>query len=96
MSNFKQLSDIPDGIQRWGREVDADTWISVIYRLHGMGYKHYETAIVFKHPVEGRPRTFKDADFLILNGDHREELKDMPKERLREWYAAKTQEEAAQ
>lgn len=90
MSDFKQLSDSPDGIQRWGREVDADTWISVIYRLHGMGY---ETAIVFKHPVEGRPRTFRDAEFLILDGDYREELKDMPKERLREWYAAQMQEE---
>lgn len=92
MINFKQLPDDYNGTQRWGRELDAETWISVIYRLHGGGWWHYETALVFKHPVEGRPRTWKDADFLILQGDYRAELDEMPKEKLREWYAAKTQE----
>lgn len=92
MTNFRQLPDDPYGTERWGREIDPLTWISVIHRLHGAGFWHYETAIVFKHPVEGRARTYKDADFLILDGDHREELDQMPKEQLREWYNAKTKE----
>lgn len=93
MSNFKQLpTDEYDGTERWAREIDPLTLISVIYRLHGAGFWHYETAIIFVHPVEGRARKYKDADFLILDGDHREELDQMPKEQLREWYAAKTKE----
>lgn len=92
MSNFKQLPTDHYGTERWGRVIDPLTRISVIYRLHGGGFWHYETAIVFEHPVEGRLRTWKDADFLILQGDYRAELDEMPKEKLREWYAAKTQE----
>ncbi len=94
MTNFKQLpTDEYDGTERWAREIDPLTRISVIYRLHGAGFWHYETAIIFAHPVEGWPRTWKDQDFLVLFGDFREELDQMPKEQLREWYAAKIKEQ---
>lgn len=93
MTNFKQLPDDPYGTERWIRDIDPLTWISVIRRLSGLGWWHYETAIVFKHPVEGRARTWKDQDFLVLFGDFREELDQLPKEQLREWYAAKIKEQ---
>lgn len=73
--------------ERYLRRIDSDSWISVLYRLTGFGYYEWETALCFLHPVEGRERTWKDLDCLIIAGDRRNELNDMPKEQLRDWYA---------
>lgn len=76
------------GEERYVRTLDKTCWISVLYRKTGFGYYEWETALVFLHPVEGRQRTHKDMDCLIIAGDRRDELETMPKEKLREWYAA--------
>lgn len=91
MNNFKQIkNDIheSDGGERWIRHIDKDCWISALHRLTGFGWMEWETAIVFVHEVNDRPRTWKDRDVLIIAGDRREELNDMPKEKLRDWYSA--------
>lgn len=56
--------------------------------MTGFGYMEWETALVFVHEVEGRALTWKDSDVMIIAGDRREELDQMPKEQLRSWYAA--------
>jgi hypothetical protein len=76
------------GGERWMRTLDATCWISVLHRLTGFGYMEWETALVFLHEVKDRSRTWKDRDCLIIAGDRRDELDSMPKEELREWYAA--------
>ena len=78
--------DRRDGGERWIRRIDPMCWISVLYRLPGFGWHEWETALVFVHDVP--TPTWKDRDVLIIGGDRREELATMPKEQLREWYAA--------
>lgn len=75
------------GGERWLRRIDEKCWISVLHRMTGFGYMEWETAIMFMHEVVGRKRTWKDQDCLIIAGDRRSELTDMPKEQLRQWYA---------
>lgn len=73
--------------ERWLRRIDSHCWISALYRLTGFGYHEWETAIVFRKQLpEGQKETWKDRDVLIIAGDRREELGNMPKEKLREWY----------
>lgn len=49
----------------------------------------WETAIVFMIQPGSRPKRWEsdDRDCLIIAGDRRKELNDMPKEQLRQWYA---------
>lgn len=75
------------GGARWIRRIDPMCWISAMHRMTGFGYMEWETALVFIHEVEGRERTWKDRDCLIIAGDRREELASMPKEHLCQWYA---------
>jgi len=80
--------DSDTGGERWLRLISQDCWISVLHRLTGFGYMEWETAIVFVHAVEGRERTWKDRDCLIIQGDRREELLTMRPGNLRPWYEA--------
>lgn len=75
------------GEERWVRLIDNSCWISVLHRMTGFGYMEWETALVFCVPPEQRPAG-KDCETLIIRGDWREELEGMPKEQLRDWYAA--------
>ena len=79
--------DIVNGGERWLKNIDANCWISVLYRRTGFGNMEWETALVFIHEVTGRKRTWKDRDCLIISGDRRAELTNIPKEQLRQWYA---------
>lgn len=78
------------GGERWIRRIDPKCWISALYRLTGFGWMEWETAIVFVIEPGSRPKRWEsdDRDCLIIGGDRREELEAMPKEQLREWYAA--------
>ena len=78
------------GGKRWIRNVDEKCWISVLHRLTGFGYMEWETAIVFLIEPGSRPKRFKsdDRDCMIIAGDRRDELAEMPKDKLRDWYAA--------
>ena len=78
-----------EGGERWVRTIDDRCWISVLHRLTGFGYWEWETAIVFIIDEGSRPKRWEsdDRDVLMLRGDWREELSDMPKEQLRQWYA---------
>ena len=90
MSNFVEVTadwEKRDGGERYLRRIDERCWISVLYRLTGFGYWEWETAIVFVADVP-QP-THMDRELLIIRGDWREELNDMPKEQLRAWYAAR-------
>jgi hypothetical protein len=77
------------GGERWLRRIDDKCWISALYRRTGFGWMEWETAIVFIIEPGSRPKRWAsdDRDCLIIAGDRREELKDMPKEQLRDWYA---------
>lgn len=89
MNNFEQVPDDFEGNhERHIRRIDPMCWISVLHRRTGFGWSEWETAIVFVHEVTDRPRTWKDRDCLIIAGDRRRELNDMPKNQLRAWYAA--------
>lgn len=50
----------------------------------------WETAIVFVIEPGSRQKRWEsdDRDLLIIGGDRREELSEMPKDQLRDWYAA--------
>ena len=90
MSNFVEVtSEIQEreGEERHLRSIDDRCWISVLHRWTGFGYMEWETAIVFVADVP-QP-THKDREQLIIRGDWRNELNDMPKEQLRDWYAAR-------
>lgn len=90
MNNFVEITTELQEREREERHVriiDERCWISVLHRLTGFGYWEWETAIVFVADVP-QP-THKDREFLIIRGDWREELNDMPKEQLRAWYAAR-------
>lgn len=89
MSNFVEVtSELQEreGEERYVRTIGDRCWISVLYWLTGFGYREWETAIVFIADVP-QP-THEDREFLIIGGDWRNELDDMPKEQLRDWYAA--------
>lgn len=75
-----------NGEERYIRTIDPKCWISVLYRKTGFGWYKCETAIVFLHDTGDRQPTWKDRDCLIIAGDRREELTDVPKEKLRDWY----------
>ena len=77
-----------DGGERWLRVIDDECWISVLHRMTGFGYMEWETAIVFRIAEGSRPKRWAsdDRDVLIIRGDWRDELAEMPKERLRGWY----------
>ena len=90
MSNFVEVTtdwQEREHEERHVRTIDERCWISVLHRLTGFGYWEWETAIVFVADVP-QP-THKDREMLIIRGDWRSELSDMPKEQLREWYAAR-------
>lgn len=75
-----------EGGERHVRTVSETCWISVLHRMTGFGYMEWETAICFRDLesekiVKGCP--------LIVRGDWREELEDMPESGLLEWYAGK-------
>lgn len=72
--------------ERYIRTLDDRCYISVLYRLTGFGHYEWETAIIFIADVE-KP-TWRDRECLIIKGDRREELADVPKDKLREWYDA--------
>ena len=76
--------------ERWLRRIDPKCWISALYRRTGFGWMEWETAIVFIIEEGSRPKRWgsDDRDCLIIGGDRREELATMPKEQLRDWYAA--------
>ncbi len=76
------------GGERWIRNVDPKCWISVLHRRTGFGWMEWETAIVFIIEEGSRPKRWEsdDRDCLIIAGDRREELAEMPKEQLRQWY----------
>lgn len=93
-SNFTECtSDFErehDG-ERWIRRIDNNCWISALHRMTGFGYMEWETALMFvlSRDSEGKVTLgSKNIDCLIIAGDRREELNDMPKEKLREWYQA--------
>ena len=79
-----------EGGERWIRHIDPKCWISVLCRRTGFGWREWETAIVFVLEPGSRPKRWDsdDRDCLIIAGDRREELAAMPKEHLRDWYAA--------
>lgn len=76
--------------EQWIRRIDPKCWISVLYRRTGFGWMEWETALVFIIEPGSRPKRWEsdDRDVLIIAGDRREELATMPKEQLRDWYAA--------
>ena len=78
------------GGERWIRRIDPKCWISVLHRRTGFGWMEWETALVFVIEPGSRPKRWEsdDRDCLIIGGDRREELATMPKEQLRDWYAA--------
>jgi hypothetical protein len=78
------------GGERWLRRIDPDCWISVLHRRTGFGWMEWETALVFRIEPGSRPKRWEsdDRDVLIIAGDRREELAEMPKGELRGWYAA--------
>jgi len=89
MNNFKECTETferDEGGERHIRHVSPLCWISTIYRRTGFGYYEWETAICFRHPPEGRKETWKDREVLIIRGDRREELNDVPEDQLRQWY----------
>jgi hypothetical protein len=91
MNHFERIKDDfneENGGERWIRRIDPKCWVSVLHRLTGFGWMEWETAIVFIHEVKDRPLTWKDRDCLIIKGDRRNELENMPKEQLRDWYNA--------
>jgi hypothetical protein len=63
-----------EGGERWLRAIDDECFITVLHRMTGFGYMEWETFIVFR------------TDTLLIRGDWRDELAEMPKERLRSWY----------
>lgn len=79
-----------NGGERWIRRIDPKCWISALYRRTGFGWMEWETALVFVIEPGSRPKRWEsdDRDVLIIAGDRREELATMPKEQLRDWYAA--------
>lgn len=88
MSNFEDITEQwnrDEGGERWIRRIDPSCWLSALYRLTGFGWHEWETAIVFVHDG-GQDRTWRDRDCLIIAGDRRAELNDMPKDKLRAWY----------
>jgi hypothetical protein len=90
---FEKIDDVmnrDDGEERWIRRIDDKCWISALYRRTGFGWMEWETAIVFIIESGSRPKRWEsdDRDCLIIGGDRREELANMPKEELRDWYAA--------
>jgi hypothetical protein len=48
----------------------------------------WETALVFRTIPTDRKETWKDREVLIIAGDRRQELNDMPLEQLKPWYYA--------
>ena len=96
MNNPEPFTEVTDnyerqqGGERWLRRIDDKCWVSVLHRLTGFGYMEWETAIVFLIEEGSRPKRWAsdDRDCLIIRGDWREELATMPKEHLRDWYAA--------
>lgn len=93
MSEFICVTDAYEeehGAERWLREIDPTCWISVLHRRTGFGWMEWETALVFIIEPGSRARRWKsdDRDCLIIGGDRREELAALPKEQLRDWYAA--------
>ena len=90
MSNFVEVTtdwQEREHEERHVRLIDDRCWISVLHRLTGFGYWEWETAIVFVADVP--EPTYKDREMLMIRGDWRAELDSMPKEQLREWYAAR-------
>ena len=90
MNNFAEVTSEDQGHQgeeRYLRTIDEKCWISVLYRLTGFGHREWETAIVFV--ADGQQPTWRDRTVLIVHGDWRSELNDMPKDQLRAWYDAK-------
>ena len=90
MSNFVEATtdwQEREHEERHVRLIDNRCWISVLHRLTGFGYWEWETAIVLVADVP--EPTYKDREMLIIRGDWRSELDDMPKEQLRAWYAAR-------
>lgn len=77
-----------EGEEHYIRRIDNKCWISVLHRRTGFGHMEWETALVFLIEPGSRPKRWSsdDRDVLIIRGDRREELKDMPKEQLKDWY----------
>lgn len=92
MNSFENVTDEyerENGGERWLRRIDGKCWISVLHRLTGFGYMEWETAIIFLIEPGSRVKRWEsdDRDCMIIAGDRRMELNDMPKEKLREWYS---------
>ena len=75
--------------ERYLRRLSPKCWISALYRRTGFGWMEWETAIVMLIEPGSRPKRWEsdDRDCLIIAGDRRAELADVPEERLRSWYA---------
>lgn len=90
MSNFVEVTSedqMCNDEERHLRIIDERCWISVLFRLTGFGHREWETAIVFVADVP--EPTWRDREVLIVHGDWRRELNDMPKDQLRAWYNEK-------
>ena len=84
--------DEQTGGERWLKSIDDNCWISALYRRTGFGWMEWETAIVFirddTDPLKGKRGKWDDREVLIIAGDRRDELTDIPKGELRQWYQA--------
>lgn len=89
MNNFVDVTSewqSRDGERRFLRIIDDRCWVSALYRKTGFGWFEWETAIVFvMTDADSGPGS---REVLIIGGEWRRELNDMPKEQLRDWYAA--------
>lgn len=93
MSVFEECTDDferENGGERWIRRINPKCWISVLHRRTGFGWMEWETALVFVIEPGSRPKRWEsdNCDVLIIAGDRREELATLPKDQLRDWYAA--------
>ena len=87
-TDWKDVSSDFDGKtggERWLRDVSDDCYVSVLYRMTGFGYMEWETAIIVRHPVVGRKRTFEDQDLYMIGGDHREALTGLSRQEVLAW-----------
>ena len=84
--------DQKTGGERWLRELTPTTWISVLHRLTGFGWWEWETAFVRIRddgdPLKGARGTWDDREQIIVLGDHRQALGEMPLDEVIAWFRA--------
>lgn len=90
MKNFTELPRTEGSEdERWLRRVSPKCWISVLHRRTGFGWTEWETALVTLIEPGSRPKRWEsdDRDLVIVGGDHREVLDEMPESELAAWFA---------